>query len=353
LSPCAAHAAGEHTETESEGTDDDDDDEDEEDEEEGEEEEEGEHDGWGSVDEVTCSEATDEEQSNHDEKEYQEEEDEVQEWDTDNDDDEEEDEKTEGSDNDDDEEEDGKMEGSSSFFTFTGSGAKTSPPGLFKFGANSTHAAQEAASVAAELRAKAAAGSGNMSGTSKSVLSDAERASLLDALARSRKELEEELTKKHMYSKSTPRGTSTSHIYTPSEEAFARASAPCPSTERRPGVSSTTSAGAHSTDIERAAAMRCHAERSQSTSIASSSSTPRGVGETPRAGDVAFGGGKGAKPTTFASATKEPKEAMESAMTVAQRTAEEAKERGNERFQMQRWEAAAREYTSAGRLFQK
>jgi tetratricopeptide (TPR) repeat protein len=41
---------------------------------------------------------------------------------------------------------------------------------------------------------------------------------------------------------------------------------------------------------------------------------------------------------------------MDEATTEAQRTAEEAKERGNERFRQQRWEAAAREYTSAVNL---
>ena len=134
----------------------------------------------------------------------------------------------------------------------------------------------------------------------------------------------------------------------PSEDAFTNVNAPCPSKAgaapplRKPGVTTDTSARTHGTDAAWAAAMRRHAERSQSGASASSSSTPRGAGETPRGmqdgvPNKAGAGGKAAA-------------GMDEAMTVAQRTAEEAKERGNERFRLQRWEAAAREYTSAVNL---
>jgi len=286
-----------------------------EEEEEVEEEEEGE-DGWGSVDEVTCSEATDDDEEEEDEDEEE---------------------------TDDEDQEDEGVEAESEFFTFTGSQGRK-PPGVFDFGSKSSLAAQEAARAAAELRS---ATGDRLSGAAKSVLSDSERANLLDALARSRRELEEELTKQHMF---VDRGAAryANNVPPPSEDAFANSNAPCPSkmgvppSLRKPGVSTDTSARAHGTDVAWAAAMRRHAERSQSGTAPSSSSTPRGAGETPRGTQD----GMPSKAGTEARASM----GMDEAMTVAQRTAEEAKERGNERFRQQRWEAAAREYTSAVNL---
>jgi tetratricopeptide (TPR) repeat protein len=268
------------------------------------------------VDEVTCSEATDEEDEDEEEDEEEEE--------------------TEDEEQDDEEKEAG-------FFKFTGAHGRK-PPGVFDFGTRSSLAAQQAASAAAELRSAAA---GNMSSSAKSVLSDAERANLLDALARSRRELEEELTKQHMYGNKSA-AHNGGNVPPPSEDAFTNVNAPCPSKAgaapplRKPGVTTDTSARTHGTDAAWAAAMRRHAERSQSGASASSSSTPRGAGETPRGMQDGVPNKPGAGGKAAAG--------MDEAMTVAQRTAEEAKERGNERFRLQRWEAAAREYTSAVNL---
>ena len=218
---------------------------------------------------------------------------------------------------------------SSSFFPFTGQHAGGSTHGVFTFG---ERAAQAGSGAAADMRSAAASG---LSGSSKSVLSDAERAKLLDALARSRRDLEQEISKKNFGADGS---ASRDQVPSPSGAAFEHANAPCPGTHKRSHESRGASSSVQEVDAAWAAAMRRHAERSQSSASSAAAFEKPGS-----AGDASSKPAGAAAPAATA-------DACDSAMTVAVRTAEEAKERGNERFRLQRWEAAAREYSSAVQL---
>ena len=139
-------------------------------------------------------------------------------------------------------------------------------------------------------------------------MSDAERAKLLDALARSRRDLEQEMAKKNGGG-----GEGKKNL----------------GGEGGRG----SSVGVHDdANVAWGAALRRHAERAQPA--ASSSAAAASKPPPPAAAGCGAGGGAVGK-AAAAAAAGDAGEAMDTAMSVAVRTAEEAKERGNERFRLQ------------------